>query len=149
MVAESWKFAHDPYSSRSTTLLSWFFCRREKRKEQMPHGLNKKRHAKKNQEKQKYIKKIGRCCCWTCSGRARTWEKLDLKKKIETEKNWENDWKSCITPHKWLIGMVASRPARPATATAAATTPTLGGHVWLGHPYVCMSVHDFLPNYWR
>ncbi len=30
-------------------------------------------------------KKLGCCCCRTCSGRACTWEKLDLK-KIETGK---------------------------------------------------------------
>ena len=35
--------------------------------------------CKKNSREAKKIF-FGRCCCWTCSGRARTWEKIDLKK---------------------------------------------------------------------
>ena len=40
--------------------------------------------------------------------------------------------------------MLAARSAGPATAataataTAAATTATLGGQIWLGHPYILL-----------
>ncbi len=67
-------------------------------------------------------------------------EKNRLKKTLRQKKKKKTDWKSCFTPHKWLIGMVAARSTRPATAataattTAATTTATLGGQVWLGHP---------------
>ena len=66
--------------------------------------------------------------------------KIGLFKKLETEKNRKKYLKSCFTPHKWLIGIVATRLARPATAataataTAGVTTATLGSQVWLGHP---------------
>ncbi len=66
--------------------------------------------------------------------------KIRLAKKIETEKKQKKVKKSCFTPHKQLIWMLAARSAGPATAataataTAAATTATLGGQIWLGHP---------------
>ncbi len=98
-----------------------------------------KRHpknVKKGKEKKDFF---GCCCCWTCSGRARTWGNLDLKKDRDRKKQ-KKDWKICFTPHKWLICMAAARSARPATAataaatTATTTTATLGSQVCLGHP---------------
>ncbi len=66
--------------------------------------------------------------------------KIRLTNKIETEKKQKKVKKSCVTPHKQLICMVAARSAGPAktatatTATSATITATLGGQIWLGHP---------------
>ncbi len=66
--------------------------------------------------------------------------KIRLGKKDRDRKKQKKVKKSCFTPHKWLICMVAARSAGPATAataataTAATTKATLGGQIWLGHP---------------
>ncbi len=50
----------------------------------MPYGACKKRPPKKNNKK---IKKVFCCCCCrTCSGRTRTWGKLDLEKDRDRKK---------------------------------------------------------------
>ena len=103
---------------------------RKTKRADAPWSKQKTPCKKNSREKKIKIFVLGRCCCWTCSGRARTWGKLDFK-KIRDKKTGKN-WKSCFTPHKWLIGMVAAGSARPATAAA---TATFGGQVWLGHPY--------------
>ena len=58
------------------------------------------------------------------------------EKKIETEKNKKKTERATLQPHKWLIGKVAARSARPPAAAATATA-TLGGQVWLGQPLLC------------
>ncbi len=66
--------------------ITWKICtlRGKKQKEQMPHGLSKKQPAKK--EKIIIIFFVYCCCCRTCSWRACTWGKLDLKKDEDRKK---------------------------------------------------------------
>ncbi len=93
------------YSSRSSRWGSWWhwstftekYAQKKAKKpnELMSYSLTKKRPAKKD-KKYFFGKKsfLGRCCCWTSSGRTCTWEKRG---------GWQKEGKfilqSCFLPH--------------------------------------------------
>ncbi len=109
-----------------------------KQKEQMPHGVSKKRPAKTN-SREKNKKSFLLLLLPNLFREGAHMGKNRLEKKIETGKNQKKTERAALH-YTNASCMVAAGPAGPATAatattaTAATTIATLGGQVWMDHP---------------
>ena len=109
-----------------------------------PWSQQKTPCKKKNQEKKNRKTFFCCCCCWTCSGRARTWGKIRLEKKIETKKT-EKRLKELLYPTQmahWYGGSKSSKTSNSSNnsnSNSSNNNSNLGGSGLAGPP-VTMSM---------